>query len=71
MAAKKMDIINRGMVELEKDRILVVSRVSARKFRVGGVAMLDALRINHQSDIEGEINNIPFDMNRLRVLVFS
>lgn len=58
-------------MKLEKDRILVVSKISARKFREGGVAMLDALRINHHRDIGGEINSMPFDMNRLRVLVFS
>lgn len=59
------------MVRLEKDSTLVVRRISARKFREGGVAMLEALRINHHMDMGGVMNNMPFDINRLRVLVFS
>ena len=49
----------------------MVRRISARKFREGGVAMLEALRMNHHKDIGGVMNNRPFDINRLRVLVFS
>ncbi len=55
----------------EKDRILMMRRISLNRLIEGGAAILAALRRNHHRAIYGEIMARPFVMYRLRVLVDS
>lgn len=48
-----------------------INEISPNKLIVGGAAILEIERINHQNEIAGKRLRIPLVINNLRVLVDS
>lgn len=66
MVKNERDMIN-NRVKFEKYTALDINMISARRFIVGGAAMLAAVMSIHHNDILGATNCSPFVINSLRV----